>query len=191
MKVINTQEAVQIPEGVEVSVDNRVVSVKGPRGELSKSFKHLALDIYLETIKGSPSVVVESWNQKKKKNAIVRTVSSHIRNLITGVTKGFRYFMKFVYAHFPINASIIEEGSAIEIRNFLGERKVRRVNMLPGVTVEQTTNKDEIQIDGNDIESVSQSAASIHMSTLVKNKDIRKFLDGVYVSKKAFVAEEE
>jgi len=37
-----------------------------------------------------------------------------------------------VYAHFPINANIENEGTKIEIRNFLGEKRVRIVNMLPG-----------------------------------------------------------
>lgn len=46
--------------------------------------------------------------------------------------------------------------------------------MLEGVTARESTNqKDEIVIEGNDIEKVSQSAASIHGSCLVKNKDVR------------------
>jgi len=43
--------------------------------------------------------------------------------------------------------------------------------------------KDEIVLEGNDVEKVSMAAASIHQSVLVKIKDIRKFLDGIYVSK--------
>jgi large subunit ribosomal protein L9e len=104
--------------------------------------------------------------------------------MITGVTKGFEYKMKFVYAHFPINVAIAEDGKKIEIRNFLGEKIVRKVNMLEGVTVIRTDQKDEIALKGNDIDLVSQSAASIHQSCLVKNKDIRKFLDGIYVSER-------
>ena len=40
--------------------------------------------------------------------------------------------MRLVYAHFPINANIEEAGKLIEIRNFLGEKRVRIVRMLPG-----------------------------------------------------------
>ncbi len=56
-----------------------------------------------------------------------------VQNMIKGVTKGFEYKMRLVYAHFPINANITEEGSCIEVRNFLGEKRVRIVNMLPGI----------------------------------------------------------
>ncbi len=93
--------------------------------------------------------------------------------------------MRFVYAHFPINAAISEKGSLVEIRNFLGERIIRRVNMYPGVKCSTSAKqKDEIILEGNDLELVSRSAALIQQSTLVKNKDIRKFLDGIYVSEK-------
>lgn len=47
--------------------------------------------------------------------------------------------------------------------------------MLDGVTVsESKANKDELVLEGNDVNNVSQSAASIHGVCLVKNKDIRK-----------------
>ncbi|PIA26263.1 hypothetical protein AQUCO_09500020v1 [Aquilegia coerulea] len=108
------------------------------------------------------------------------------------VTKGYRYKMRFVYAHFPINASISNNNQSIEIRNFLGEKKVRKVGMLDGVTVTRSEKvKDELVLDGNDIELVSRSAALINQKCHVKNKDIRKFLDGIYVSEKGTAAVEE
>lgn len=111
--------------------------------------------------------------------------------------------MRLVYAHFPINAIPNEDGSAIQIRNFrmffpdspflppysqdnartltllVGEKYVRDCQMLEGVKVSISDVKDEIIIQGNDIEKVSQSAASITDKTRVKDKDIRKFL-GAY-----------
>ena len=56
-----------------------------------------------------------------------------LQNMIKGVTKGFEYKMRLVYAHFPINANIIDDGTIVEVRNFLGEKRVRIVKMLPGI----------------------------------------------------------
>jgi ribosomal protein L6P/L9E len=59
--------------------------------------------------------------------------------------------------------------------NFLGEKIIRRVTLLPGVEVETSANvKDEIVLSGNSLENVSQSAADIQQICRVRNKDIRK-----------------
>ena len=103
--------------------------------------------------------------------------------MIKGVTKGFKYKMRFCYAHFPINVSAA--GNVVEIRNFLGEKKVRRVTLLEGVKYVRTADvKDQIEISGIDVTKVSLSCAQIQQATMVKNKDIRKFLDGIYVSER-------
>ena len=68
--------------------------------------------------------------------------------------------MRYVYAHFPITINITSEreNKVVEIRNFLGERNVRKVNMLDGVEVYPSKDqKDELIIEGNDVENVSQS----------------------------------
>lgn len=59
--------------------------------------------------------------------------------------------------------------------NFIGEKIVRRVVMLPGVDVEvSSAQKDELILLGNSLENVSQSAADIQQICKVRNKDIRK-----------------
>ncbi|MPC12142.1 60S ribosomal protein L9 [Portunus trituberculatus] len=108
------------------------------------------------------------------------------------VARGFRYKMRAVYAHFPINCVISNNNKTVEIRNFLGEKYIRKVEMASGVTIAASSKmKDEFVIEGNDVEAVSQTSARIQQSTTVKRKDIRKFLDGVYVSEKGNVVEEE
>ena len=69
--------------------------------------------------------------------------------------------MRSVYAHFPINCAITQGGTIIDIRNFLGEKFVRQVKMLSGVTVAASQKqKDELILEGNDLELVSRSGTS-------------------------------
>merc|ERR1712076_277998 len=189
MKILNVKQSVDIPEGVEASVKSRIVTIKGARGTLKRNFRHLAVDIFIST---PTSITVEKHFGKRKELAAVRTVCSIIQNAITGVMRGYKYKMRAVYAHFPINCAISEGGSLVEVRNFLGEKFIRKVRMHEGVTCENSKDqKDELIITGNSIEDVSQSVALIQQSTTVKNKDIRKFLDGLYVSEKGHVVAEE
>ncbi|KAH6574339.1 hypothetical protein BASA50_002828 [Batrachochytrium salamandrivorans] len=187
MRSISQEQEITIPDDVTLKVSARVFVVKGPRGELTKAFKHVQMDV---TRTAKNKILVKVWHGGRKHVACIRTICSHIENMIKGVTKGFEYKMRFVYAHFPINANITDEKTLIEIRNFLGDKNTRRVKMLEGVTVDVTATKDEIVLVGNDIQNVSQSAASIQQSVLVKNKDIRKFLDGIYVSEKGLFDKE-
>jgi large subunit ribosomal protein L9e len=189
MKTIVASQTMDLPAGVKIEIKAKQIRVTGPRGVLTRNFKHLNLDFQMQ--EGGRKLKVEAWFGTRKTMAAIRTAISHINNLITGVTKGYRYKMRFVYAHFPINASITAENDNIEIRNFLGEKRVRKVDMLGGVTVTRSEKvKDELILEGNDIELVSRSAALINQKCHVKKKDIRKFLDGIYVSDKGTIAEE-
>merc|ERR1712127_574981 len=132
---------------------------------------------------GKKSIRLDMWFANREQLASVRTIMSHIENLIVGVTQGYRYKMRFVYSHFPINVTL--SGNNVEIRNFLGEKRVRKVKLFPGVEYVRTADvKDQIELQGNDIALVSLTAAQIQGITNVRKKDLRKFLDGIYVSEK-------
>ncbi|KAK5780434.1 60S ribosomal protein uL6 RPL9B PWA37_002595 [Arxiozyma heterogenica] len=190
MKHIQTEQTISIPQGVTVAIKSRVVKVTGPRGTLTKSLKHI--DVTFTKVSAN-IIKVTVHNGDRKHVAALRTVKSLVDNMITGVTKGYKYKMRYVYAHFPINVNVIEKDGAkfVEIRNFLGDKKVRLVPVREGVTIEfSTTQKDEIILSGNSVENVSQNAADIQQICRVRNKDIRKFLDGIYVSSKGVIEEE-
>lgn len=165
-----------------------MVHVKGPLGELERNFKHIPMVLRIvdgedEEDVGKKFVKLDLWFAHKKQLACVRTVCSHIQNMFTGVIRGFFYKMRFVYSHFPINVTLT--GNTVEIRNFLGEKRVRKVELLPGVKYERSNDvKDEIKLYGIDIAAVSLSCAQIQQATNIRNKDLRKFLDGIYVSEK-------
>lgn len=84
MRTINSNQCVKIPKGIEARVKSRVVSIKGPRGQLTRNFKHLAVDIHMMS---NRTLKVEKWFGTKKELAAVRTVCSHIENMIKGKTK--------------------------------------------------------------------------------------------------------
>merc|ERR1711927_89000 len=122
--------------------------------------------------------------------AVIKTVSSHIMNLCIGVTKGYKYRMKLVYAHFPTNVQIANDKKSLDVVNFIGQKVKFHINALDGVTMERNpSNNAEIIMQGNDIENVSGTCALISQSCAVKNKDIRKFLDGIYVSQKGNITD--
>jgi len=191
MKYIQTEQVLDIPAGVTVDIKARTVKVTGPRGELSKDLKHI--DVTFRKI-NNRAIKIIVHNGDRKHVAALRTVKSLIANLIKGVTQGFKYKLRYVYAHFPINVNVIEQDGAkfVEIRNFLGEKRVRLVKIFDGVTIEQSsTQKDELVVTGNSLEAVSQNAADIQQICRVRNKDIRKFLDGIYVSERTVIEELE
>ncbi|UKJ87876.1 ribosomal protein l6 [Theileria orientalis] len=188
MKSLFTSQVLKVPPEVTVSVKSRKVTVKGKYGELTRSFNHLPVDLAMS--KDNKSVVIKLWFGSRSKIAALRTCLTHINNMMTGVSKKYQYKMRLVHAHFPINSNVSDDGKVVEVRNFLGEKKVRIVKVLPGVKVVKSENvKDELVLTGVDIESVSRSAALIHQSSLVRKKDIRQFLDGIYVSEKGNVDE--
>lgn len=171
--------------------------MKGPLGTLERDFKHISMDIRKVTGEmlglneeddgaealAASYIKVDLWFATRKQLACVRTICSHIENLFTGVIQGFTYKMRFVYSHFPINVTLA--GDIVEIRNFLGEKRVRKIKLLPGVNYHRSDNvKDEISLVGIDIAAVSLTAAQIQQATNIRHKDLRKFLDGIYVSEK-------
>eukprot|EP00211_Chloroparvula_japonica_P016146 CAMPEP_0119119572 /NCGR_PEP_ID=MMETSP1310-20130426/1006_1 /TAXON_ID=464262 /ORGANISM="Genus nov. species nov., Strain RCC2339" /LENGTH=193 /DNA_ID=CAMNT_0007109017 /DNA_START=13 /DNA_END=594 /DNA_ORIENTATION=- len=192
MRQICTSRSLVIPEDVTVTVKSRTVTVKGPRGSLVKVFKHASVDIYTEEKDGKTVFVVAQWYSQGKQRAVIRSIVSHVSNMVTGVRLGFQYKMRLVYAHFPINTAAEDKGTRVDIRNFLGERRVRQIKMLEGVTIKRDPDvKDQLLLEGNSIDNVSRSCALIHQACLVKKKDIRKFLDGIYVCAKGTVVQEE
>mmetsp|Transcript_100740 Transcript_100740/g.150970 ORF Transcript_100740/g.150970 Transcript_100740/m.150970 type:complete len:202 (-) Transcript_100740:1516-2121(-) len=201
MKTVLATRTVEIPEDVEVDIKSRVVTVTGKLGKLERDFKHIAMELRVvdgvdidddkmdEEAKTKKYVKLDLWFATRKQLATVRTVCSHIENMFVGVTRGFLYKMRFVYSHFPINVSL--SGETVEIRNFLGERRVRKVKLYPGVKyVRSDAVKDQIELSGIDITLVSLTASNIQGATCIRHKDLRKFLDGIYVSEKGPTPEE-
>ena len=181
VKIDYLSELIDVPENVKVEVSGGVVKVSGPKGQLMRDFSKSGIKI-LSLPDGK--VLLEVWNANRKLKAMIGTVASHVRNMIKGVTQGFRYELKVVYAHFPISVKVKEDRVVIE--NFLGERSPRVARIVGNVKV--TVSGDTIVVEGIDKEQVSQTAANIHLATHIKGLDPRVFMDGIYIVKKGVMA---
>jgi large subunit ribosomal protein L6 len=173
MRLPELSKIIQVPDGVEVTIEGRKVTVKGAKGALTRDFFYVPI-----SIEGNGKTV-RVWAEwpRKKEASLVGTIYSHIQNMITGVEKGFSYKLKIVFSHFPISVKV--QGKTVVIENFTGERRARRVKTIGDVEIK--VQSEDVVVEGINLEDVSQTAANIEQATKVKKKDPRVFLDGIYV----------
>src|SRR5256885_3733402 len=172
------QRTVSIPDQVSVQVEGRTVKVKGPLGSLQEDLSHLPVSIDVDDNK----VRLETSWPRKREIGMLGTAAAHVRNMLKGVTQGYRYELRTVYAHFPVTVKVDEKAKVLKIENFTGEKTPRYAKIVEGVKVD--VKGEDISVEGIDLKSVSQTAANIQDSTKIKKKDLRVFLDGIYVSGK-------
>ena len=98
--------------------------------------------------------------------------------MIKGVEKGYTYKLKIIFAHFPIAVKV--KGKEIQVENFFGERNPR-VSRIVGDSTKVTLAGEDLIVQGPSLEDVSQTAANVELSTRIKDKDQRVFLDGLYI----------
>lgn len=172
-KVDEINREVEIPKGVNLDYKDKVLKVKGPKGELTRKFTHPRIEIRLN----DGAAVVHSKKPKRAELGLTGTWAAHISNMMSGVVDGYNYKMRIIFSHFPIKTSV--KGNELVIENFLGERFPRRAKILEGVTVK--ISGEMINLEGINKESVGQTAANIEKATVVRNYDTRVFQDGIYL----------
>jgi large subunit ribosomal protein L6 len=170
------QRAFEIPEGVTASLEGRVLTMKGKLGEAKKDFEKVNVNLAID----GKRVLISPYSPKKKDNVIINTVLSLVGNMVTGVTRGYTYRLKVVYAHFPI--SVKTKGDTILVENFVGERSPRVAKIVGNCRV--SVEGDDVIVKGVSVEEVGQTAANVEQATKIKRKDQRIFLDGIYIYQK-------
>jgi large subunit ribosomal protein L6 len=167
---------IEIPEDVEVNLEENTLTVNGIEGENKREFNLRNLDFS----KKENKIIIGNKKSTKKEKKVMNTITAHIKNMIRGVQKKFEYKLKICFSHFPFNVEI-KDNQAI-IKNFLGE-KINRVCNLPK-DVEIGINNQIITINSKDKELAGQAAANLEIITKIKNKDQRIFQDGIYITNK-------
>lgn len=176
MKIKSFEEKIEIPEGVEVKIDNGVVSVSGNGKTVTKALSHRKVNLSV----ADKNIVLAFKNGTKREKTMSGTFKAHIKNMFKGVIEGHVYKLKICSGHFPMNVSV--SGNKLVINNFLGEKIPRGLDIKEGVDVK--IEGDIISVNGIDKELTAQTAADIEILTKVKGKDLRIFQDGIYITNK-------
>lgn len=139
---------IDVPAGVTITVDSDVISVKGPKGELT--VPHLS-DVTV-TIDGTQAIVTRKDDERiaKAQHGLQRAL---LNNAVVGVTKAFEKKLEVNGVGFRVAMS----GDTLEMA--LGFSHPVKYKAPAGVAI--TTNKMEITVSGIDKQAVGQVAAEI------------------------------
>ncbi|MCA9352267.1 50S ribosomal protein L6 [Patescibacteria group bacterium] len=144
-----SKQPIAIPSGVEVTKNGTTMTVKGPKGELSRSFKD---DVIAITVEGG-HIAFEKQVDTVFTRALIGTYASHIMNMIHGVTEGFE--KKLVIEGVGFRAEV--KGTTLEMALGFSHPVVMDIPTGLSVAVE----KSVITVSGTDKEQTMQFAAQI------------------------------
>jgi large subunit ribosomal protein L6 len=85
------RKPITIPSGVTVAVDGSTVKVKGPKGELARTFEP-SMKVRVE----NNEVLVERPNDDKRERALHGLTRALLANMVQGVTEGFKKTLEIV-----------------------------------------------------------------------------------------------
>lgn len=143
------KRVLSIPENVNVNVEGSTVTVKGPKGELSLELvKNIAVKVEDGT------VTVEPLKDDKFTHAMHGTTNANIRNMIIGVSDGYRKGLEIVGVGYKFNV----QGNKLTISAGYSHPVIMEVPN--GITVKAISNT-EIELEGIDKEKVGEFAANI------------------------------
>ena len=164
---------IEIPEGVEVTLDGNTVTVKGPKGELTRTInKDMVIKIEDKT------VIVERPNDQKKFRQLHGTTRSIIQNMVSGVHTGFQKELEIQGVGYRAQ----KQGNKLVVG--AGYSHPVEIEPIDGIEIEVPTNT-HIIVKGIDKELVGAVAAnirSIRSPEPYKGKGIR--YKGEYVRRK-------
>jgi len=140
---------IAIPEGVKVDVKGNVVSVKGPKGELTRE---LHKDMIIEVNNGE--ILVKRPTEEKQHKSLHGLTRSLIANMVTGVTKGFQKNLEIA----GVGYRAAKQGNKLVLT--LGYSHPVEVEQPKGLDI-QVPAPTKITISGINKEQVGAMAAQI------------------------------
>lgn len=176
MKPAEWRYELQIPEKVTVDIHNGAFTVKGPKGEVKRSFIFPKISI----TKDSNKIIFHTKKPTKREKAGVFSTEAHLKNMFKGVLNLCVYKLKVCSGHFPMKLSY--KNNVLEVKNYMGETVPRTLKIKPGVDV--VVKEPEITVTSANKELAALTAAAIEQIARRANFDRRIFQDGIYITHK-------
>jgi len=176
MRLEKVEKEIEIPEGIEINIDDNLIKVKGKKGEIQRDFKHPSIKLS----KSEKGFKITGNNIGKKEKALIGSIAAHAKNMFKGANEGHCYKLKVCSGHFPMSVAI--NGNKFTVKNFYGEKIPRTFEIREGVTVK--LDGSIVTVEGNEKEKVAQTAANIEQLMRITNRDRRVFQDGIYIIEK-------
>lgn len=177
MSTKNFEVKIVIPENVQASLDDYILKIKTPKGEVEKKLHNPLVKIEIK----DKEIILLTQKQTKKEKRVVNTFKAHINNLIKGVNESYIYKLKVCSSHFPMTVTADKE--KFIIKNFMGEKVPRKAKILPKSTVK--IEGDIVTVESSNKELAGQTAANIEKSCKRSGFDKRVFADGIWLFHKA------
>jgi large subunit ribosomal protein L6 len=141
---------VAVPNGVQVNVQGSDVHVKGPKGELKRTFSPL-VDIALE----DGHVVIKRKSEDPKERALHGTTRAIIANMVHGVSSGFTTVLEVGGVGYRA------ELQGKDLALFVGYSHPVKIEPPAGISFEVDQKTRQIKVNGYDRELVGQTASEI------------------------------
>jgi large subunit ribosomal protein L6 len=163
-KIKMLREEIEVPEGIVSEFNEGELLMKKDNNEIRRK-----VNPFIEVKIDGNKLVLTSKRTRRTEKKIFGSINAHIKNMIKGLTKGFTYKLEIANVHFPMTVTHDKPNNQLIVKNFLGEKTDRKINLIEGVEVK--TDKEIIELSSFDKEKAGQCAANIEKGTKVRNKD--------------------
>jgi large subunit ribosomal protein L6 len=143
------KQPIELPAGVEVTIDGATVRVKGPKGELSQ-----ALSSYVSVRQEGNQLLVERRDDTRQARSFHGLSRTLVSNMVVGVSEGFSKNLEIV----GVGYRAVLKGSDLEM--LLGYSHPVLVKATDGISFE-VPQPTQVKVIGIDKQKVGQVAADI------------------------------
>lgn len=174
---LDIHDETKMPSGVTVGYKDGILTITGPKGEVSRPLR----DPRLAISASGDTLLIACKNASRREKRMAKTFNAHVKNMIAGVQEPYRYKLKICSGHFPMNVTV--QGDQFVVKNFLGEKFPRVLKLKKGAVVK--VEGEFITVESCDKDLAGCIASDIELLTVKRNRDLRVFQDGIYMIEKA------